>query len=131
MIIYNTALYAPIVKLGGGAQAMLLNCYSAVSGSDTPTIDMDGAGQSLAIRGYAGGIRILNRTSDDPISIDMVSGHVIVDASCTGDPIIIRGAYRLTVEAGATQPNTLGRIMMESDIDNITESVLDSDAGCI
>ena len=75
---------------------------------------MGGSGQSLAMRGYKGGMRISNRTGSDNVSIDMVSGHIVVDATCTGDPIIIRGSYKLTVEPGATYPNTEGRTAMVS-----------------
>ena len=54
----------------------------------------------------------------------MDSGHVIIDASCTGSPIIIRGTYKLTVETGATYPDTIGRSMMESHVPVIAEAVL-------
>ena len=130
-IVYNSALDIEPIILGGNQQAMFIDCTSAVSGTDTPTIDMNGNGQSLAMRNYSGGIRIMNRTGNDPISIDMNSGHVIIDATCTGDPITIRGSYKLTVEAGATAPVTEGRTMMESDIPIIATTVLDADAGCI
>ena len=109
------------VILGNGAQASLINCFSNVSGTNTPTVDMNGAGQSLAVRDYSGGIRIKNRTSNDPVSIDMDSGHIIIDESCTGEPITCRGTFKLTVEAGATTPDTVGRVSMESTVPTATE----------
>ena len=129
-IMSLTSLTIEPIVLGGSQQAIFLDCKSAVGGTDTPTIDMGGSGQALAIRGWEGGIRITNRTANDPCSIDMNSGHVIVDGSCTGSPITLRGVFKLTVEAGATVPNTDGRVMMQSDIDNIANEVLNKDVVC-
>ena len=112
--IQRSGLLASPIILGANSQATLIDCFSNVAGIETPTLDMGGSGQSLAIRGYSGGIRITNRTGIDNCSIDMNSGHVIIDASCTGSPITIRGSYKLTVETGATQPDTAGRTAMVS-----------------
>jgi len=122
-VLFNCGLNEETVTLGGAEEAIFLDCYSLVSGNNTPTLDMNGAGQSLGIRNYSGGLRILNRTSNDPCSIDMNSGHLIIDASCTGDPIIVRGSCILTVESGATQPITEGRDLIEQC--NIPKQVWD------
>ena len=63
---------------------------------------MNGTGQSLLMRNFSGGTRILNRTGSDPVSLDFLSGHCIIDSTCTGDAITVRGTCKLTVEAGAT-----------------------------
>ena len=115
-IIDKSGLLAAPIVLGSASQATFTDCFSNVPGSATPIIDMGGSGQTLAIRGYNGGVRITNRTGTDACSIDMDSGHVVIDASCTGDPIILRGIFKLTVETGATVPNTDGRVMMEDSI---------------
>lgn len=120
-IIYNCGLNEPTITLGGKAEAMFLDCYSLVSGTNTPTIDMNGTGQSLGIRHYVGGLRIKNRTGNDSCSIDINSGHLIIDSSCTGDPITVRGTLKLTVEAGATQPLIEGKALMVQD--NVAQQV--------
>lgn len=84
------------ITLGNGAQANILDSFSLVAGAGTPTIDMDGSGQSLAMRGYKGGIRLQNKTGNDACSIDMDSGQIIVDDTCqtsTAD-IILRGTAK-------------------------------------
>ena len=116
------------ITLGGDVQASILDCYSVVAGNATPTIDMNGAGQALAIRNYAGGIRIRNRTGTDACSVDMASGHVIIDATCTGDPIILRGAFKLTVEPGATEPITLGRTAQQGDLLELPTAIENAEA---
>lgn len=106
----------PIV-LGGDREARIVDCYSGVSGSDTAKIDMAGEGQSLLVRNFSGGCRILNRTGNDDCSLDFNSGHCIIDKTCTGAPISVRGVCKLTVEAGATQPDIDGKaIMVQDDI---------------
>ena len=122
-IVARSGFNEDIIKLGGTEEAIFLNCFSMVSGTNTPTIDINGEGQSLAVREYSGGIKIINRTGSDPISIDMMSGHIIIDASCTGSPMTLRGVFKLTVHEGATYPDTIGRVMMESDIENISDVV--------
>jgi hypothetical protein len=73
-----------------------LGCYSGVPGTSTPAISI-GAGNSLELRGYAGGVEI--RNLEDPasrVSIDMVAGQVRLAASCTDGTIAIRGTGNLT-----------------------------------
>ena len=110
------------ITLGSGTQASFINCFSNVSGTETPTVDMGGSGQSLAVRDYSGGIKIINRTGADPMSIDMDSGHIKIDETCTGAPITTRGVFKLTVGVGATEPDTSGRVMMASHTDDITDA---------
>ena len=86
------------LTLGNGAQANILDSFSLVAGSGTPVLDMGGSGQSLALRGYKGGVELRNKTGNDACSIDMDSGQVIVDDTCqtsTSD-IILRGTAKWT-----------------------------------
>lgn len=80
------------VTLGGNASAQFLNCHSGVAGITTPTVDMGGAGQSLTLRNYNGGVEITNKTGPEAISIDLVAGQVIVDlATVTDGLLVVRG----------------------------------------
>lgn len=84
------------IVLGGSNPAHFLDCWSGVPGSNTPTIDCGGSGQSLALRNYNGGIKLINKTGADPVSIDLNSGHVILDSTVTAGEIVIRGVGKLT-----------------------------------
>jgi hypothetical protein len=114
-IIFNCGLNDPCITLGGNSEAVFLNTYSLVSGTNAPCIDMNGVGQSLGVRGYSGGLRLKNRIGNDPCSIDMASGHLIIDSSCTGGAITVRGVCKLTVEVGATTPLIEGKAYMVQD----------------
>ena len=71
-----------------------LDCFSnTLAGEPNPSIDFNGSGQ-LLLRNYAGAIELNNHTSDDPdgdVCIDMASGVVIINSSCTAGFMPIRG----------------------------------------
>ena len=71
-----------------------LDCFSnTLAGEPNPAIDFNGSGQ-LLLRNYAGAIELNNHTSDDPdgdVCIDMASGVVIINSSCTAGFMPIRG----------------------------------------
>lgn len=95
-VISNCGLGGTIT-LSGGEQGEVIDCHSEIAGSDTPTIDMGISGQSLIIRGYDGGIKLINKTGTDDVSIDISSGQVILDSTVTvNGEIIIRGIGKLT-----------------------------------
>lgn len=81
------------------------DCFSIVPGNATPILDCNDATNVQAqFRGYTGGIEVRNYSSaDNNMSIDVLSGHVKLDSSCTDGVIVIRGTGRLTDNSnGAT-----------------------------
>ena len=75
---------------------------SGVSGASTPFFDKNSNSSNVSFRAYTGGIEIRNMTAGN-MSIDMVSGHIILAASCTGGTIVVRGIAKLTDNsAGST-----------------------------
>ena len=80
------------ITLGAGAQAAILNCFSGQAGTGTPTIDMGGAGQSLSLRHYSGGVLLTNKTGPESASIDLSAGQVKIDlTTVTNGTIVVRG----------------------------------------
>jgi len=99
--IYNSIINSGTITLGGGTVANFLNCFSGVPGPTTPIIDLGGSGQSLSMRNYNGGIKFINKTGTDAISIDLNSGQVILDTSTvTNGTIVVRGVGKLVDELG-------------------------------
>ncbi len=98
--IHHSVLTNSTIVLGNGATALFLHCYSGVAGDDTPTIDLGGSGQSLGLRNYNGGIKLINRTGTDGISLDINSGQVIIDSTCTAGDIHTRGVFKFTDNSG-------------------------------
>lgn len=82
------------ITLGGGLQAEIVDCYSGIAGGGpglTPTINMGGSGQSLAVRGYNGGLAIANCTGYTDNSVDMNSGRILFESSVTAGDFWVRG----------------------------------------
>lgn len=99
-IIESCILMPGIIVLGGGETAHFIHCESGVPGETTPTIDCGGSGQSFALRGYNGGVRVINKTGSEAISIDLVSGQVRLDlATVTNGQIVIRGSGKVVNHA--------------------------------
>jgi hypothetical protein len=79
------------ITVAPNSQATIINCTSVIAGGQQkPIIDLGLTG-SLALRNYTGGILIQNFDGTGEISIDMISGKVIIDATCTGGEITVRG----------------------------------------
>ena len=94
--IESCVLASGTIILGGSDIAHFLDCWSGVSGVGTPTIDMGGSGQELSFRNYNGGIKLINKTGIDAVSLDINSGQVILDSTVTNGTIVIRGIGCLT-----------------------------------
>lgn len=90
-VLFTCMLYTTPIVLGGSTVAHFLNCYSGIPGTGTPIIDFGGSGQGLSMRGYAGGIKLRNKSGNDSVSIDLVSGQVILEDTVTNGEIVVRG----------------------------------------
>lgn len=86
------------VQLEPGALLGIYDSFSnTLAGQQAPIIDFNGSGQ-LILRGYEGEIELHNHTdtnNDGDVCIDMDSGVVKVDASCTAGFFPIRGVARV------------------------------------
>ena len=92
------------ISVDGTAQANIINCWSGTAGiadDQLVTIDMGGAGNSLALRNYSGGLKLTNYSGGGAITLDFSSGRVVIDATCTGGEIGIRGISEVTDNSAA------------------------------
>lgn len=113
--IYQCGLSEGVIQLGGDVQATFTDCFSIVAGASTPTIDLGVTEQPLAVRGHVGGLRIQNKTNTAPTSIDMHSGHVIIDATVTSPLVILRGIAKVTNEADPSMIDLSGMVTTGTD----------------
>lgn len=94
--IIESCILEGTITLGFGTIAHILDSWSGVVGNNTPTIDLGGSGQSLTLRNYNGGIKLINKTGPESVSIDMASGQVKIAASVTDGTIICRGVGEIS-----------------------------------
>ena len=85
------------IQLSATANAIsfILDSYSGVPGSGTPEIDFNNTTHALAVRAYSGGLKFVNKTQNNPVSVDFISGQLILDTTTTAGEIVVRGVYHL------------------------------------
>ena len=113
-IIERCVLSAAVITLDGAEEAHFLDCWSGVPGLSTPTIDLGGSGQALALRNYNGGIKLQNKTGPEDVSIDLNSGQIIIDSTVTNGDIVCRGIGKLT--DNSVGANVLADDLLSKDI---------------
>lgn len=95
--IFQCSLFGTVKCITDGLLA-IFDCYSnTLAGQPNPKIDFNGTGE-LILRNYSGVIELHNHTDtsgDGDVCIDMASGVVIVDSSCTAGFMPIRGIARV------------------------------------
>lgn len=130
--IQQCVLESGTITLGGSAEAHFLDCWSGVPGGPTPVIDLGGSGQALALRAYSGGIKLINKTGPESVSLDLVSGQIILDSTVTAGTIVCRGVGKLTDNSsGATIYNELISGLRQIDIEKALRNkmITDPDTG--
>lgn len=95
--MFQSSLFGTVTCKTSGLLA-IFECYSnTLAGQPNPIIDFNGTGE-LILRNYSGVIELHNHTDNSgngDVCIDMASGVVIVDASCTAGFMPIRGIARV------------------------------------
>ena len=75
---------------------ILHNCFSTFAGNSKPTLNCSGiTNTDVNIRAYTGGFSVESLKSGNNVSIDMLAGAIIIQPSCTGGNITIRGVSEL------------------------------------
>ena len=129
--VEDCVLASGTITLGGNKQATFLDCSSGVVGTSTPTIDMAGSGQSLGIRNYNGGVKLINKTGPESVSIDLNSGHLKLDSTVTDGTIVVRGVGHLTndstgstivVSTGLINPQNVASAVWDENMSSHTVS---------
>lgn len=92
----------------------ILDSWSDVPGNLTPTLDLGDSSAPVLIRNYSGGIQLDNVTQVVNISIDLNSGQVILDSTCTDGHISIRGVGKLTNNATGTHVDSAGLVQAQT-----------------
>jgi len=130
--IHESALEGTIT-LSGGVEATIFDCWSSVSGggpTDHPTIDMNGAGNQLALRGWDGGLGIENCSGVGASSLDFDSGRVTFDVNNTGGVFTIRGiADVFDNSAGATVNDLTVNKRLADLVDDLENRLVTVDNG--
>ena len=91
----------------GAGNSVFTYCHSEIAGVGKPVLDVNGSLSDISIRAYTGGIDIQNMTNaGSNITIDLLSGSVLLNANSTAGNVVIRGAGELTDNSTLTVTRT-------------------------
>lgn len=79
-----------------------IDCYSDNPGSGAPILDLGGSNADVIIRNWSGGLELMNITNPSNLSIDLVSGAIIVGSTNTSGDIKLRGIGTLDDSSNGT-----------------------------
>ena len=107
---FDCALDGTIV-LGGSVETHLINCHDATAGGGPAiaVIDMGGSGRGLLVRNFEGGLKIINKTGTEEVSIGVGLGRVVLDATITDGELLVR------VDAGEITDNSTGSAVVTAN----------------
>jgi len=141
--MHDCTLGGVVTLTSGSDQYKFNSCESGVAGTATAVIDVNSVSNiDLQVRDYDGGIELRNVVSGN-VSIDLNSGRVVIDSTCTGGTIVVGGTGRLTdngtmtvedssLVAGDQTKDVWTRLGLNPD-DSITDTTsgIDSNSGDI
>ncbi len=97
-------------SIGDYAVCIFDNCFSQIPGTATPTVSF-GTNSEANFRGYKGGLQLQDFNSAGfNCSVDLTSGNVVIDPSCTAGTIVVRGIGNLTDNSAGTIVNKDGLV---------------------
>ena len=102
---YEDCAFAGDLFAVAGAEIFMRNCASIIPGTDRPTISMNSGNFSLlSIRSYSGGLTVKDCDNiADRVTVELNSGSLTFDSSCTQGVMVARGPGKFVDETtGAT-----------------------------
>ena len=98
--IMQECLFGGDISLQDGLCAFLF-CSSQIAGTETPQFEKNNNPGDLNIRAWSGGLEILNFSSGDNCSVDLISGHLKLGPTNTAGTLVLRGVGKYTNTMGS------------------------------
>ena len=98
--LHGTGLGGTITLEMGVGPHELIDCYSQEGGLAAPIVDCQGiTNPEIYFRRYSGSVELRNFTSGN-MTVGIVEGRCILDSTCTGGTIVVRGTCELEDNSG-------------------------------
>jgi len=94
---------------------IIMNCSTVVADLVLPTIDLGGLSgtASLIVSGQRGGLKLINSNqATDSAKLNMATGNVLIDSTCTAGTIVVSGI-------GTLVDNSIGKFVIDAMIDSV------------
>jgi hypothetical protein len=97
-VVRDCILDSGTTTLSTSGVVIMSDCLAGAS-STAPSINCNGTGQVI-VRGFHGAVTIKSKTGGSGNSIDLASGLVTIDPTCTGSTTVVRGIGALVNNTG-------------------------------
>jgi hypothetical protein len=122
-ILHQTVIQGSVAFAAGNNKSFILNCYSGVPGTGAPEFDLDLLTQGLAFRAYTGGIKLTNVVNNNNITVDFISGQLIMNGTVTTGTVVVRGIYHLSDTSPITPIQNTNLDTIEFKVDAVQTDV--------
>lgn len=128
-IIFETCLVnlATYQFLSSGTKKIVFsNSASGIGGHGGPTLDFNGAASTLVVADWHGGLKLAGITQGMH-TINISSGHITVEASCTAGTLVVHGVTMFDDNSTGTFIfDTSGIVNEDTIADQVWAEVIDS-----
>lgn len=128
---FHECMLGGTIVLNGSEPSQFIKCVDALPGLGVPIIDLGGSGRDLGVWGYHGGLKLINKTGTDKVSVNLDSGRLILDSTITNGQILVKGVGLLLDGSTGSAAVDSDGLMSKETITKITWNTvwLDVDAG--
>lgn len=125
-IMFQTMISGTINVASSANPSYLLNCYTS---NDIPIeVDLSVAGSQCHVRDYTGGLKVVNKSGPESMTIALLAGKIILDATVTqgaftvaGNALLIDGSSGTTIDETALLNSVVQ--LVQVDVTNILDIV--------
>lgn len=109
--VFRSILKGEITLVGGtGSDAVqFIDCLDGLPGLGIPTINI-GSGIPVGFWNWTGGLKLQNKDGSDSVSVNMVSGRLVLDSTVTAGTILVKGVGLCEDNSVGATVNTAGLV---------------------
>jgi hypothetical protein len=107
------------ITLSGAGICQFVRCVDGLPGVGIPTIDF-GAGCTVGVWGYHGGLKMINKTGSEPVSANLDTGRLVLDSTVSAGAFIVRGVGEIEDNSiGTATVNSVGLVSNDRIADTV------------
>lgn len=97
-----------------GGEVIMAHCHSEIAGTGKPIVNLNGLATDLSIRFYAGGLDLRGvSNAATNVTIDLTSGSILLDSTCSAGNIVVRGVGDFTDNSAGSSITRKGFVSAE------------------
>ena len=109
--MFRSVLKGEITLTGGTGSddAQFIDCVDGLPGLGIPTVNI-GSGVSVGFWNWTGGLKLQDKDGSDSVSVNMISGRLVLDSTVTAGTILVKGVGLCENNSVGATVNTAGLV---------------------